>query len=514
MTTAGLLGIIAALFLVSIAIHAIHLFLAARILRIRGPGAARILAGAAAIVLLASIVGAAHVLDPRLERPPAVQLAVFLLAVLAGLIILKRALRSSWMRASAALIILLGLSFAEERAGLFELPRRWIEGYSVETGSSAPALRGVHLLSDCPSCGAGLAAGIPGGGEWRPQVAPAAPCEACGTTVRIPPDSPRRSGDRILVDSTSTPERWDLVAYREPHQGSIFANRLVGLPGESIEIVDGDLFADGKRIRRPPGSRGEMWIPVAAIDSRTNLSPVHETPRGWRRVDGRPPGEARYELERTVDDSFSYLALHDARGVPRRAARPVHDIRIEAEIAWVKELGSGERFPAIALEWSRAGRTARAEVDKTCEFLLLADGKEARGRFSPRGLTGPIALEVRDGTAALLADGRVVAALDVGAGDLESARKAPAGMPCACAIESLCSYIVLDRLAVLRDVHYREDIGDASWPLVLGPGESLILGDSPHMAFDGRFGVQRPVKEMQGVVRWTYGPLGRWRAFD
>ena len=52
------------------------------------------------------------------------------------------------------------------------------------------------------------------------------------------------------------PEPWDVVVFKNPQDNSQnYIKRLIGLPGESIEIVHGDVFfrkADGSawRIRR------------------------------------------------------------------------------------------------------------------------------------------------------------------------------------------------------------------------------------------------------------------------
>ena len=63
------------------------------------------------------------------------------------------------------------------------------------------------------------------------------------------------NGDRILVNkyiyTVSDPERWDVVVFKFPGNAQMnYIKRLVGLPGETIRVFQGDLFTAR---RRTPG---------------------------------------------------------------------------------------------------------------------------------------------------------------------------------------------------------------------------------------------------------------------
>jgi signal peptidase I len=59
--------------------------------------------------------------------------------------------------------------------------------------------------------------------------------------------------DRFLVDRTLKPERWDVAVFRPPFDPrSVFAMRVVGLPGEFVEIKDGEITIDGRVATKPP----------------------------------------------------------------------------------------------------------------------------------------------------------------------------------------------------------------------------------------------------------------------
>jgi len=79
---------------------------------------------------------------------------------------------------------------------------------------------------------------------------------------KIPTGSMRPTfmeGDRIFVDKLSyrfhEPERGDIIVFKYPlDKSKDFVKRLVGLPGDKIEIHDGKLIINGRLIDDPPFS--------------------------------------------------------------------------------------------------------------------------------------------------------------------------------------------------------------------------------------------------------------------
>lgn len=72
--------------------------------------------------------------------------------------------------------------------------------------------------------------------------------------------------DRIVVDMMATPRRWDVVVFKAPHEPTVnYVKRPVGLPGETVEIVDGEIRINGKVVAKPAGLEwlkydGEMKV--------------------------------------------------------------------------------------------------------------------------------------------------------------------------------------------------------------------------------------------------------------
>ena len=61
-------------------------------------------------------------------------------------------------------------------------------------------------------------------------------------------------GDLLTVESgdINDLQRFDIVAYNHPDRGNaIYVSRLVGLPGDRVELLDGYLYLDGQRFEEP-----------------------------------------------------------------------------------------------------------------------------------------------------------------------------------------------------------------------------------------------------------------------
>jgi signal peptidase I len=178
----------------------------------------------------------------------------------------------------------------------FLLKWKLLEAFIVPTGAMAPTIYGAHAGVVCQNCGMKYAVSMstvvmhP---EFRSAVY--ADCPNCGQPAEIDDHASILQGDRILVDKISHPRRWDVIVFKFPKDRRInYVKRLVGLPGETVEIVGGGIFIDGRWMQREPFQAQDMWLLV----HDSNWRAKHVLPDGphwepkasssrWKLVDGQ-----------------------------------------------------------------------------------------------------------------------------------------------------------------------------------------------------------------------------------
>jgi hypothetical protein len=218
--------------------------------------------------------------------------------------------------------------------------------------SMVPFALGEHWRLDCKRCGDAFSV--------QPSISTTREflvCPNCGFD-KVPIESAdEMPADLVEISlSPKTIQRWNVVAFQSMTSSKAGIKRVVGLPGESIEIRSGNLFANGLLLRKELDTQREIRVPV--YDSKFSNT---EFPRwvgiGWQKT----PSGFVWEKQ-SSSTPLSYLhrdcyvpgagkpgpaLLEDTYGFNQflpRGLNTTDEIFIEAEFENSKELKFGCRF--------------------------------------------------------------------------------------------------------------------------------------------------------------------------
>jgi len=392
-----------------------------------------------------------------------------------------------------------------------------VEPFGVPTGSMAPTLIGNHKCVNCPRCGYPIRIGEPG---KQHSHYPKAHCPNCGKDEIELDTVIELAGDRLLVDKNvftlRSPRRWEPAVFRCPSDlTKPYVKRVVGLPGEKIQVVDGDIHTDGRITRKSLAEAFESRVPIFDMNYppqpegwgkrwviETKLPPEAadgKTDRGLALADKellldgtwatripvwiaykhhRYDGSADTEKEEVIRDGFVYNGASFESG-----ALPVHDFLVEFEVevlagsgqllcrAWdgadtmIASCPIGQAAPEASLRHEGFG------IVRTGERKPLEAGRKYRIRmtFVDRRLSYSV-----DGKQPFTSY------------DLDSARtRADVISPLALGVQGV--NVVIRDLKIYRDIFYRSSGRNAvDEALMLGPDEYFMLGDNSANSDDSR----------------------------
>jgi len=183
------------------------------------------------------------------------------------------------------------------------------EGYLISTGSMAPSLLGYHKQVECPACHYQFASGVlvdddeseSQSGKVQAQDlqgdvdAPAeSVCPNCGLHHIATSALPRNEGDQLMVHKHTyefrDPRRWEVIVFKNPSDPlQAYVKRVVGLPGETIAIRDGDIYINDRLQPRSLEAQRGMAILVDDHDHEPKDDPewhprwiVNRPDSGWQ----------------------------------------------------------------------------------------------------------------------------------------------------------------------------------------------------------------------------------------
>ncbi len=382
----------------------------------------------------------------------------------------------------------------------------FVEPFIIPTGSMAEGLLGRHRHQICTAC------------SWQYNVDEpdtsdeTVICPNCFTLGRLSPES--LAGDRILVHKWPylllAPKRWDVIVFRDPADPlENYIKRLVALPGESVEIIEGDIFINGTIARKPRYAQNALWIPVYDQGYVPRLPAGEHAP--WQ-VDIADPSASdwsglstrviRYQGAHERPQSIRFEPgvgeyLRDVYGYNNGSSgRYVNDVRLRVEIERESGSGTGTLQFEIATESNRFVAVLGPTGDVHLRRVSRYDENEVAqlGPVQVQGDFARVRLELAhvDHRVYVALNGVELLATDDESYpfDIDAYRHTYHREPLSLAMTADGGAYAFRNLRIERDVFYVDApqtrrAGRAN-PMTLGPDEFFVLGDNSPDSHDSR----------------------------
>jgi len=399
------------------------------------------------------------------------------------------------------------------------------EPYVVPTGSMAPTLLGLHREFTCPNCHFSFVVGLDDEGQTGQAI-----CPNCGERGLDGAPSLESGGDRVLVEKFlyefRRPRRWEVAVFHFPGEPTqAYVKRVVGLPGESLRIADGDVFVNDRIVRK-------SWPEVRAMrmlihDSRFQPRDPSPSPRwlfqcgmrsdalesGWSRRNGGFDHAAVAGLVPPPEDWLVYKHWDPARGRygpvcdfyaynggEPREYNEIKDLGLETRLCVSESvdtisvaLRSGSDQFVVRIPVSRPGSIELDRNDRRVPLDNCHNPLENKG-LGPRSIL--LEAAVFDRRLQVAIDGRPL--FDPFDYDDPVAGGPASESPVALGVRG--GAVEVNEIRIYRDIYYTNSLANTPRhphgmfaTVRLGPDAYFVLGDNSPVSNDSRFWSEGPV---------------------
>jgi signal peptidase I len=398
----------------------------------------------------------------------------------------------------------------------------------VASGSMAPAFFGPHYEIPCGDCGFLLPIDA-SQAERNESVV----CPNCGFGRNELAAAFLRPGERVVIDRGAfwlrRPRRFEPIAFETPDQPEQLAvKRVVGLPGEKVEVRAGELYVDGRLVRKTLNELRELAVPVYddRFRPRDEQLPLRwQDPAGdWRSANGKylyagdlQPLDALHAGPHLAWLTYYHWRCSYLPGLRSKEA-PVlddygHNLGPPRQLNFVTDLmlrcqvkTTGEGCLALSLHDGRETFELRLWPRRGEAALLRSGQRVTQAEFPRRTDETQYLIE------AAICDQQFLAAIE-GAGivahpyKLRRSRWRPSSRPLALGAAGLA--VEASDFVVSRDIYYLPPPGRGTWRFddPLSNDEYLVLGDNAAISQDSRTWVYPQLRHDQllGLIRrWPY----------
>ena len=415
-----------------------------------------------------------------------------------------------------------------------------MEAFRIPTGSMADTLKGAHFRLRCRQCGYRYEYGfvpqkydpsfpedyVPPPGNLRSF---SSRCPSCGYYQATGGAMPVANGDRILVLKCLyqffEPNRWDVIVFKNPLDPRInYIKRLVGLPEENLEIIDGDLYINGQIARKPPKVQSGLWMTVYDND----YQPVNPYTPDFNHHQWAQPFKAgslsKWEIDEASPtlfrldssaDQINSMVYSTSIGNDFRATYAYDDVRDYKRLPYCSDLmvrfyaNTPDSEGLIGIELSKYETHYNAWVDLTGEMFITKNEKNGKITELARESIEPPTINKSSLVKFANVDHQLVFQFGGEKLTCDLGLSPEAAGPRKTKIEPQVRIfgsgrLTLSHVAIFRDIHYTAPNGFGQGraaednPFPLGKDEFFVLGDNSPNSQDSRWW-NRPGKANNGL---------------